>query len=438
MSALDTTRGPGTSASAAGGAPGEALRPARRAPALAIAALTLLAGCGGDDGQPPGGGDPACEGWGDAPVDAGLLELPRPTGPHPIGTQTRAFTDPARGEEASDDPDDRRAFVMQLWYPADPCGVGDAAPYLLPAEGDARRAGTPIEDGFEAKVVTHARIDVPIAGEGAPHPVLLFSHGFGMLRGDYASLLEDLASHGFVVAALSHTFDSALTVFPDGREVPFDSAVPVPAPDAPPEEIEAFMEAMDQHIAVWVDDARFVLEELTAFAQDDPEGLLTGRLDLDRVGILGHSYGGATAAEACAIDDRFDAGLDLDGTLFGPMNGSGGRSLVQPFLVMLAEGHLGNDPSIDETYAALQGPGYLAEVAGAAHLTFSDLPVVIDHFVGTGGLEELLGTIAPDRAVEIMNAYTRAFVQAHVLGEAAPLLDGPSADFPEVAFQKKP
>jgi predicted dienelactone hydrolase len=414
---------------------GRALFSGSRAPALAIAALTALTACGGDDAQPPA--DPACEGWGDAPVDAALLELPRPTGPHPVGTQVRAFTDPERGEEATDDPDDRRAFMVQLWYPADPCGVGDAAPYLQPAEGDSRRAALPFEDGFEAKIVTHARLDVPLAGEGAPHPVLLFSHGFSMLRGDYTSLLEDLASHGFVVAALSHTFDTEVTVFPDGREVPFDPVVPEPPPDATPEEIEAFMEAMDQHVAVWVEDARFVLDELTAFAQDDPEGLLTGRLDLDRVGILGHSYGGATAAEACALDNRFDAGLDLDGSLFGPKRGSGGRSLVQPFFIMLGEGHLGADPSVDETYGALQGPGYLAEVAGAAHLTFSDLPVVVDHFLG-GGFEAFFGTIAPDRAVEVTNAYTRAFIQAHVRGEPAPLLDGPSADFPEVAFQKKP
>ncbi|XXY44944.1 hypothetical protein WME91_33590 [Sorangium sp. So ce269] len=414
----------------------------RQAPRLLLASLSacaLLAGCGDNDAVPPHDGDPVCTAWGDAPPGDGRFELPRPTGPHPVGTQVRALTDSARGEEATEDPEDRRELLVQLWYPADPCGAGELAPYLTPEEGDSRRtsSGLPVDDGFEASFVTHARAGVPLADEGAPHPVLLFSHGFGMLRADYTGLLEDLASHGFVVASISHTYDTELAVFPDGRAVPFGSVVgPQPTMDATPEELDAFFEVMDEHVAVWVDDARFVLDELTAAAQRDPEGLLTGRLDLERVGVLGHSYGGAMAAEACAADDRFDAGLDLDGSLFGPESGAGGRSLAQPFLIMLAESHV-DDARVDETYGALKGQGYMARVEGAAHLTFSDLPVVLEHLVGPGVLPELLGTIAPARAVEITNAYTRAFVETHVRGEASPLLDGPSPDYPEVSFEKK-
>lgn len=410
-------------------------RQASRLLLASLSACALLTGCGDDGAALPNDGDPVCTAWGDAPPGDGLFELPRPTGPHPVGTQVRALTDSARGEEATEDPEDRRELLVQLWYPADPCGAGELAPYLTPEEGDSRRTGQglPVEDGFEASLVTHARVGVPLADEGAPHPVLLFSHGFGMLRADYTSLLEDLASHGFVVAAISHTYDTELAVFPDGRAVPFGSVVGAqPTMESTPEELEAFFEVMDEHLAVWVDDARFVLDELTAAAQSDPEGLLTGRLDLDRVGVLGHSYGGAMAAGACAIDDRFDAGLDLDGKLFG----SEDRSLAQPFLIMLAENHA-DDASIDETYGALKGQGYLARVEGAAHLTFSDLPVVIEHLLGPGALPELLGTLAPARAVEITNAYTRAFVEAHVRGEASPLLDGPSAEYPEVSFDKK-
>ncbi|WP_437590227.1 alpha/beta hydrolase family protein [Sorangium sp. So ce1000] len=404
-----------------------------------LSASALLAGCGDNEALPPHEGDPTCTGWGDeAPAD-GVLDLPRPTGPHPVGTQIRALTDSARGEEATEDPDDRRELMVQLWYPADPCGTGQLAPYLSPEEGDSRRTSgdLPLEDGFEARIHTHARVGVPLADDGAPHPVLLFSHGFGLLRADYTSLLEDLASHGFVVAAISHTYDTELTVFPDGRAVPFGSVVRTPAMDASPEEIEAFTQAMGEHVTVWVDDARFVLDELTAAAQDDPDGLLTGQLDLERVGVLGHSYGGAMAAEACARDDRFDAGLDIDGSLVGPKNGAGSRSIAQPFFILLASTHP-DDATIDETYGAVAGQAYRAQVEGTAHLTFSDLPVVVEHFLGKDAAPDLLGTLDPARAVEITNAYTRAFVKAHVSGEAAPLLDGPSPDYPEVAFEKKP
>ncbi len=398
--------------------------------------MALIAGCGGEEPPTPPDGDPACQGWGDEPVGAGQIQLPRPTGPHSVGTQLRAFTDPARGEVATADPEDVREIAVQLWYPADPCAAGEPAPYLLPAEAEARRQqGLPFEEGFEASIITHARLAVPLASEGGPHPVLLLSHGFGMLRADYTAVLEDLASHGFVVAAISHTYDSAVTAFPDGHAVPFQPAVPVPGGNATPAEIEAYVAAMNEHVTVWVEDARFVLDQLEALGDDDPDGLLTGRLDLERVGMLGHSYGGATAAEVCALDPRFDAGMNMDGTFSSPAPEP--RSLEQPFFIMLAEGHRSMDPTIDGLYSRLQGPGYVAEIAGSAHLTFTDLPVLVDHFLGDI-LEEQLGSIEPDRAMEIMTSYTRAFFQEHVRGEPAPLLDGPAAELPEVTFEAKP
>ncbi len=192
------------------------------------------------------------------PAD-GVLELPRPTGPHPVGTQIRALTDGARGEEGDGGSLSTAASSWcELFYPADPCGIGQLAPYLSPEEGDSRRTtgGLPIEDGFEASIVTHARAWACRSPKtGRPTRCSSSRDGFGMLRADYTSLPRGLWRATASWWPPSATPTTPSSVFPDGRAVPFGSVVLTPAMDASEEEIEAFSQAMNEHVAVWVDDA---------------------------------------------------------------------------------------------------------------------------------------------------------------------------------------
>ena len=97
-------------------------------------------------------------------------------------------------------------------------------------------------------------------------------------------------------------------------------------------------------------DVRFVLDELERLDQYDATGLLTGRLDTARVGIFGHSFGGAVAAEACLLDSRFRAGIDLDSVLYGE---SATEGVAQPFLFMNCDSPVPTESELTSS----SGPG---------------------------------------------------------------------------------
>ncbi|HEY8038668.1 MAG TPA: hypothetical protein VIF15_02700 [Polyangiaceae bacterium] len=396
------------------------------------AATPADASTGGDDVSLPG---PDGGGSLDATPDA--LVFPSPTGPYAVGTQQRVVVDTARTDPQAPDPATPRTLLVQLFYPADANAAATMPPYVRPLEAQQFENGSPaLPAGWETHVVTHERDAVPVASGGATFPVVLFSHGLTALRPTYVTLIEDLVSHGFVVVAISHTYDSGVVVFPDGSAAALNTAWegPTPADDAGAQAQEAYLEIYDRHLGVWVADARFVLDQVTQWAQGD--ALLGGRLDLARVGMFGHSYGGATAAEACALDPRFKAGINLDGTFFSPVRPDGGRAIPTPFMMQMNEQHgLGqtDDPTMKGTYDLLLDAGYAVTIAGSLHGTFWDMGLVFDFFDGPGTLSGFTGTIDHARALSIIDAYTLAFFQRHLEGMPAPLLDGPSP-YPEVTY----
>jgi predicted dienelactone hydrolase len=234
-----------------------------------------------------------------------------------------------------------------------------------------------------------------------------------------------MASHGYVVASVSHTHDTYLE-FPDGRFVASSRAPGLPSPSR--------MAELDAHIRVWVDDVRFVADELGRLNASDARW--AGRLDLERLGVFGHSYGGATAIEAAALDTRFRAAAHMDGILVSGARASGGRALRQPALFVLHDAPMfgGFDPSLGNTWDKLAGPGYAARVHGAEHLNFTEAGILASFF---GTTSPLVGSIEPVRALRVAEAYLLAFFDRHLVGYDAPLLDGPSADFPEVELRAK-
>ena len=152
-------------------------------------------------------------------------------------------------------------------------------------------------------------------------PVLLFSPAFGTHPLFYTAMLEELASQGFVVVSLCHPYSTGVTVFPNGRIVRANDAgsrfeVLKKRHEGSLEEVEKERNTVGE---VWLADVRFVLDSLTELNKHDD--LLAGRMDLSRVGIFGHSFGGATAAAAVQTDRRFKAGINLDGSDLGKTRG---------------------------------------------------------------------------------------------------------------------
>ena len=262
--------------------------------------------------------------------------------------------------------------------------------------------------------------------------MVLFSPGSGMDRSSDTALVENLASYGYAVVTIDHTYDAGEVEFPDGHV-----AVRATPPDSDQVNTKA--------TAVREADARFVLDQLTALnAGHNPDvdhhslpcGL-AGDLNLAAVGMFGFSIGGAATANAMHDDPRIKAGIDLDGTVWGPVAATG---LDRPFMLMSSQDNGRNvDPTWKELWKTLRGWRLDLRLAGAEHLAFSDGAVLYPQAMPvlgltTGQLAQLVGTIGGYRAIAVESAYVRAFFDRWLRHHDSRLLAGPSPRYPEIEF----
>ncbi len=335
------------------------------------------------------------------------LTLPDPTGRHRIGTVSLHLTDRSRPDPwVPAEP--ARELMVQIWYPARSVHGHPRAGWVSP--GVAARINPP-GSGLRLPV-THGHIGAPAAP--GRRPVVLYSPGFGLERTSSTALVEDLASHGYVVVTVDHTYDAQLVEFPDGR---------IAARAVPPDTDIA------RALAVRVADSRFVLDRLTRTVL--PHGIT---VDPARIGMLGHSLGGAAAADTMRADRRVRAGINMDGTFAGPVLGTG---LDRPFLMLGAEPDPAEpDESWNRMWAGLRGPRHWLELRGARHLSFTDFQVLWPQAgVPAADSARAIGTIDGGRSVAVQRAYVRAFLDRYLRHRDGRLLAGPSPRHPEMLFR---
>jgi len=298
-----------------------------------------------------------------APVP--VPRLPEPTGSYAVGSQIFRWVDEQRAEPAN--PAERRNVVVQAWYPSE--GSSGRQYVYIDGEGElpAGVSGMPgpLMRGYES-IDTHAFAEVDVSDDRQRWPVVLFSPGYRAPRAFYTELVTDLASRGFVVLAVDHPYDSAVTELADGRIVTTEPDPPSSA-DA---EAEAAM-AERQHTRAA--DLRFVIDQL---ARPDLLGSLADRMDTDHIAAVGHSLGGASALAAFADDPRIAAAVDIDGTLYADLPE---RTLTRPVLLLESDHDRTDHPQLylDSTNTLLgnlAAPGYRYELGGTDHFGFTDAP----------------------------------------------------------------
>jgi dienelactone hydrolase len=387
----------------------EPRRPSRihRCPRLQLSALaaSALLPAGGSVAADPAAGKPA------APAAAASVTLPPPTGHFRVGTMSERWVDASRPDPFL--PSRRREVLVQFWYPAAGTAGFPKAGYLpaKTARAYERLAGiaTPIFD----RITVRARTGPPVAS--GHRPVVLFSPGYGLVTDFYASLLEELASQGFIVVAIDHPYDALVVEFPGGRLVP-----------------QRLKEAArNRNLAIRVADARFVLDRLR---RANGSGLLAGRLDTRRIGMFGHSLGGAATAEVMLRDQRVKAGVNLDGS-FGLR--AERRGVRGPFLLVTAPRGVG--PSEQAYRAGLRRTQLRLILRGAEHYTFSDFASTLPALerLAPGLRKEIpVGSINGRRALAIERRYLSAFFRSHLKETSEPLLTRASPSFPEVSFER--
>jgi dienelactone hydrolase len=321
--------------------------------------------------------------------------------------------------------------MVSLWYPATTAD-GERARYMTAAESGlllANAGVTGVPPGALSTVRTSAVSDAPPAGHPRSLPFVVLSPGFIHPRGVLTALAEDLASHGYVAAAIDHTYESVGTEFPDGRVT---TALARQA---------AGQDRKEKVVAGRAAGVAFVLDEMTGAHPAWPGA---GLIDPSRMAMAGHSIGGAATIAAMRADSRIRAGINMDGATIAAVPGTG---LSRPFLflgkqanytpgtaraVITSARHrklMGPVSTWERDWKLLTGWKRWLVVAGAVHASFTDLALLAEQI----GIDTEAG-IAGARSLEITRAYVRAFFDQHLRGSPQALLDEASPRYPEVTL----
>ncbi|MGW5420018.1 alpha/beta hydrolase family protein [Streptomyces sp. NPDC003943] len=349
------------------------------------------------------------------------LTLSTPTGPYPVGTVPLHLVDTSRPDPVAG-AGRHRELMAAVWYPARKAEGLPRAPWM--AEGALRALladiGFPLDPALGPLTAGH--LGAPVHPTGHRLPVIVYAHGAGSHRGDHTVMVQELASHGYAVVTVDHTYDT-FTEFPDGRVV-----TPGDVPMYPRD---------------FAADLRFLLdcvEGLAAGHNPDVDGRplpqgLPGALDPRRIGAFGWSKGGTATALTMLADRRVRAGLSLD----GPMQPRITADLDRPFMMMTASFTRAAMPAVAEFWTHLRGWRLDIRADGAIHPSYGDNAALIPQAGRLLGLtdqqiQDMIGTLDPARAVRIQQAYPLAFFDLHLRHRRSHLLDGPSTAFPEVKF----
>jgi hypothetical protein len=361
--------------------------------------------------------------------------LPSPGGPYAIGTVSYEWLDGARPEIYTEDPNDRRDLMVQIWYPALPAAGATPAPWMdrLDVVGPTIARYLNLPPFFldhAALVKTHSYPGAPAASDGGPYPVVIYSHGWNGFRTVNFNQSEALASHGYIAVAVDHTYGAMVTVFADGRvALNNPAALPKGVPD------DEYQRASETLEGTYAADLRFVLDQLALLNSGAISSPLAGKLDLEKVGLYGHSTGAGAVVIACAEDPRCQAGLTMDAWLEPVPAAVLAKGVAQPFLFMRSQAWAAgpNEPLFNTLYAAGQADEYRVAIQGTKHFDFTLLPLLTPLAPALG----LKGPIEGRRGMAIITSYLLAFFDHYLKGQPAPLLDGPAAAYPEVVFERR-
>lgn len=354
-----------------------------------------------------------------------VFSLPDPAGQYAAGTFSLILSDQERPETFTADPDDYRQVPLQIWYPAEAPPSKEPLNYWLGRNEMGRILAREMELPFFlldhlALVKTHSYESAAPAATQPAFPVLLFSHGYqlGYLQQNLA-LIETLASHGYVVISIAHPYEALAAPLVDGQLARYASQFE--------EEFYASTLKQEASLAVWTADFALVMDSLEQINAGHIPSPLAGRLDLQKVGLFGMSFGGSAASQVCLEDARCKALLTLDSPQYSAVETG---KFEQPLLLMAAAGGEYIERGV---YKAAEGPAYLLTVEGAVHHNFSDLSLISPLSSALG----FMGPIDGRQMVRIMNVYTLNFFDRHLKGLPGALLNGLSAEFPEVSIESR-
>ncbi|WP_250007434.1 acetylhydrolase [Actinoplanes sp. M2I2] len=361
----------------------------------------------------------------DRPPAAGAprMVLPAPTGPYPIGTVALHLVDRSRPDPVAG-PGHYRELMVSLWYPARDAARHPRAVWMSdPLLRDLLEFNGIPSAAVGGPPITAGRVGAPVRRAGGPLPVVVYSPEAHDQRADTTIVVQELASHGYLVVTVDHTYD-AFVEFPDGRRLaPIDGEHSLGAPDFAAD-IPYVLDCVDGLAAGRNPDAD---------GKPLPAGLI-GAPDPRRIGMFGTSKGGTATALVMGVDPRVRAGLSLD----APMEPLVTADLDRPFMLMTADYTRATAP-VAQFWSHLTGWKLNVQARGAIHNAYDDYQFLLPQIGAALGwsekvLRSWIGKLPPGRAVRIQQAYPLAFFDLHLRHQRQRLLEGPSPAFREMRY----
>src|SRR5229473_2756387 len=368
------------------------------------------------------------------------VTLPTPTGAFAVGRAIYDWTDDANVDTLAPVAGTKRELLVWIWYPA-PAGQSSADDYLpAPLRVEVERDLGAVLGGLLtrdlSKVHPHSVGNADVSSQQRTYPVVIMRAGASSEVWNYSTLAEDLASHGYIVVGFDAPYRTSVVVFPDGRAMrrtPENNAElcegQEPAQQA---------RCVNRVLTAWIADIGFVLDRLERLNTSGASGKFTGRLDMTRIGVFGHSFGGATALQFCHDDPRCKAGIDVDGQPFGSVIQAG---LRQPFMFLMSDHSRESDPESRQIMANIQSiydhlpPDRRLQIVirGANHFLFSDDGALLKSHILMRTLRAL-GVVRIDgrRQLAVTVYCVHSFFDAYLKGTSVSRLNISSPLYPEI------
>jgi len=390
------------------------------------------------------------------PLLVPVFKLPMPTGPYDVGVRYDYFIDKNLSEPLSSDPAGFQEISVQVRYPAEISKDDTPIKYWEKA-GQKSRIISKFWGGLPSflfnhfsLIPTHSYLNAALSKAEQDFPVLIFNHGSLGLPSLNTVLTEELASHGFIVFSIGHADSIPFFVRPDGGIRAFDPdnedlQMRIRENDDPEvrEIADRLMQSRDggaqetllrqflaknprnqQSLFRWVRDISSTLDEMERLNTES--GFFSGKLDLDRIGVFGVSFGGAASTQACVQEKRCKAAISIDCPQFGDFLD---RDVSQPIVFMSSEQYKGMN---DIFLKIKENPLYSVMIKNTTHQNLSDISIWGKLFK-----MQMLGKIDGERCLNIQNRYILAFFEKYLKGIDDGFLDGPSPEYPEVEFMMK-
>ncbi len=344
------------------------------------------------------------------PIVAPFSDLPEPTGTYGVATRTATWTDSSRDETFTEANDFRR-IVVQVWYPAmknpnaKPLNYIDDPDLRLPAISKQLRLPVSLFKHF-VHSKTNSISASPIESSDGEFPVILFSHGLSGMRFQNTALMEDLASHGYVVLAADHSYEANITIFDNGETAEYRAGKRRALNDE-------LLQSIDlSQLYIVVDDLRFMLDKIENPKSETLLKALPYRKE--NIGIMGHSLGGAAAINTMAIDERISSTMVLDGW-YTPVPDSVILSGVHKPIFHIGQKEWsdpGNYIRMDQLLANSSGAIFKVLIPGTMHTDFTDMPLFtpFSHFIGYTAIDD------PDRLNALLRKSALRFFDAYLKG----------------------